>query len=292
MICNFYAVALFLISTLVTVSSETNNNGFVLRLLETEVWDEANQIWRASGERWSNENGQASLSPSEVYPPDDFAFSGDWKIALVSAGDSLGWEYQFQFLQQPKRTRIWLRSLRQITGLQPKQPFVGIGELQPKGSLSRSLARIRDDWNFKGWSFSLYKSLIFPSSIAFAIRLPLSINFDILDRHPELPNFSTNICFMYPWTIACFLSGSVHLEWVKWVLKCIFQVIPRLVIFCIYDAVLPFLWVIASVITTPLGLSLPPLPKAPTLFISKPQYNPELSGMYRIVLFGITCFKI
>lgn len=269
----FYIFSFLLVT--VEPSSATNNQSGIVQVLETELWDEANQVWKTRGERWTNLRGQLSASPSEMKPPDGFEYEGEWKI-VVSSGDSMGWEYQFQYLRPPKRKRTWLRSLKQSQRLAQK-PTPSAVSFQPKGGLARSLSLIRDDFNFKGFGFSLYKSLLFPSSVGVSFRLPLTMNFDTWDRHPELPNVSTNVSFNFPWEIGAVMAGSVHLEWVKWVLKCVLQVIPRLIIHCIYEVFIPFLWMLGAALVSPTGYRLPPMPKAPKITISKPRYDPEIS---------------
>jgi hypothetical protein len=148
------------------------------------------------------------------------------------------------------------------------------------------LRQIRDDWNYKGLGFNLYKSFIFPSSIGVTIRLPLSINFDTFDRNPAWPIISSSAAVFYPPMMAGFLSTSVHVEWVKWMAKCTLGIIPRSIFWILYRLVIPLLWMIASTLLLPLkGIyTLPPRPtKIPNgswwtgRNIVKPQYNPEMS---------------
>lgn len=276
--CTFF-LCIFSSFVVTTNSSELNQAG-VLQCLENEVWDATANLWKASGERWTNEKGQSSLSPSEINPPAGFEFEGDWKI-VMSGGDSLGWEYSYQYLRPPKRRRIWLRSLKEIKQLQPTPittpSLVDILHHRQIRSLARALGRVRDDFNFKGFGLSLYKSLLSPSSCGIAFRLPLSMNFDTWERHPELPNLNTNVCFMFPWAVGAFLSGSVHLEWVKYVTKSLLKFTARLIFFAVYQVVLPLLWIVPAAILSPTKYRLPPIPKAPTLTISKPVYNADLS---------------
>jgi hypothetical protein len=288
----FFASSSFVI-VFCEADSSTNNNTKqdvgIVQVLETEIWEASTDAWKASGGRWTNESGKPSLTPSEVSPPKGFDFEGDWKI-VVSAGDSMGWEYQFQYLQPPRRRRIWLRSLKpqKVTPppkTQRKSKQVQLARPGATGSgatstLSRTLESIRDDYNFKGFGISVYKSFIFPSSFGLQLRLPLTMNFNMWDRHPELPSVSTSVAFFFPWTIAAFLSTSVHMEWVKWIAKCVLVFIPRLILFCFYQMLLPLLWRTASAVLFPFQRDrMPPIPKAPNhlLVIDKPRYNPELS---------------
>ena len=282
-------------------SNGDNNNNGVLQVIETEVWDEFEKVWKGSEEsgRWTNEKGFASVSPPEVVSPEGWEFLGDWKIVVKSSNnnDSKGWEYQFQYLQPAKRRRIWLRSLTQSSAPIRKKSRSQSSQLIPKtqqtktkverirvNSITRTTKRIRDDWNFKGLGFNLYKSFIFPSSIGIAVRLPLTINFDTLDRNPALPTIASSACLYFPPMIGGFLSCSVHVEWVKWVFQCIAALIPRIILCFVYRLVFPILWMAASMLLFPIKHILPSRPtKIPNKSwwtggnISKPYYNPEKS---------------
>ena len=296
-----------------------DSNG-IIQIIESEVWDSSENAWKAErGNRWTNEKGQISPSPAEVFPPDGWQFLGDWKIVVSSSnsnsngagmggsgGDSQGWEYQFQYLQPPKRRRIWLRSLTPTRSPPPRQssrtqasrivpkpspPTESAGvrtkvkKIRRIGRFVRTMRQIRDDWNYKGLGLNLYKSFVFPSSVGLAIRLPLSINFDTFDRNPSWPIITSSAAVFYPPMMGGFLSGSVHVEWLKWVAKSTLGLIPALFFWILYRAILPILWTIASAMLFPLkGLyALPPRPtKIPNgswwtgRSFAKPQYNAEM----------------
>ncbi len=298
-----------------------DNNG-IIQIIESEVWDASQNAWKgdARGNRWTNEKGQNSPSPAEVVPPEGWQFLGDWKIVVSSSsnnnnnagmggsggGDSKGWEYQFQYLQPPRRRRIWLRSLTPIDLPPLQQKSGGPSRVVPKppppieipssrakvkkirriSRFARTMRQIRDDWNYKGLGLNIYKSFIFPSSVGLAIRLPLSINFDTFDRNPAWPIISSSAAVFYPPMMGGFLSTSVHVEWVKWMTKCTLGLIPRTFFWVFYRLILPVLWVIASAMLFPVKdfYTLPPCPtKIPNRSwwtgrnIAKPQYNAEMS---------------
>lgn len=246
----------------------------VLRIIETEVWDEDSQSWKAmSGEkRWSDERGRASPSPSEVQPPKNFDFDGDWKI-VVSGSDSMGWEYSFQYLRPPTRRRTWLRGLKGV-------PSVAVTSTTTKSSarpVSRAIARLLDGYNFKGFSCRLYKSLISWESFGVGIGLPLSMNFDFFDRNPGLPSISSTVGLYFPLTFTAAISASVHVEWIRWFLKTVIFFIPRILLVFTYRFILPTFWAVTSAALLPLGSRLPPMPNAPTMTISRPRYNSDIS---------------
>lgn len=262
-------------TTTTSVALATNGNADVLQIIETEVWDAPSNSWKALSvdQRWSNELGQQSLSPSEVHPPADYDFDGDWKIVLTGS-DSMGWEYTFQYLQTPKRKRVWLRSLK------PKPlPVVPSTTLSKgrRGAISRILSDMKDGYNFKGFSFKLYKSLLSWESVGFAISLPLTTNFELFDRNPALPSISSTFGFYFPWTLTAALSASIHVVWLKWFIKTIMLVIPRLLTLLFYKFALPALWATAATVLLPLGVSVPQIPKLPEITVAGPSYNPDLS---------------
>jgi len=293
---------------------DDNNNGIV-QVIESEVWDALENVWKGAAisgsdgrSRWTNEKGNPSPSPPEVIPPEGWEYLGEWKIVVRSSNnnDSKGWEYQYpeiqyQYLQPPTRRRIWLRSLTQ-TKRKPRTPLSRFIPKAPPttitttavtttkvkhlhaNSLSRTVQKVRDDWNYKGLGFNLYKSFIFPSSVGVAVRLPLTIHFDSFDRNPAWPIISTSAAVFYPPMVAGFLSGSVHVEWVKWIMKYIVGLIPRISLLIIYRLVFPLFWTIASILLFPFKYE---LTSRPTTIpnrswwtggnIAKPHYNTQMS---------------
>jgi hypothetical protein len=280
--------------------NDAGNTG-IIQVVESEVWDASSNDWKVNGvagdsdnghRRWTNEKGQASPSPAEILAPEGWEFMGDWKIVVNSKnGDPMGWEYEFQYLRPPRRRRIWLRSLQKrttITTVIPSSPAkqsrtAQVTRATPSSGISSRttfVQRIRDDWNFKGYGFSIYKSVIETASCGIGIRLPLSVNFDFFDRHPEFPSVTTSIALFFPWTIVGYLSASIHVEWVKWVAKSALGLIPRLVIWLWYKILLPIVWTVLSVIFHPIRDRLPSLPTTiPKGFwtIAQPKYNSEIS---------------
>lgn len=81
---------------------------------------------------------------------------------------------------------------------------------------------VRDDFNFKGWGWTFYKSLQTTDSVGLALKLPLTYNFDTWERHPALPSVGSSVCVYSPDTIVFFVSGSMRVEWIKWASSRIF----------------------------------------------------------------------
>eukprot|EP00532_Pseudo-nitzschia_australis_P002935 CAMPEP_0168197132 /NCGR_PEP_ID=MMETSP0139_2-20121125/20959_1 /TAXON_ID=44445 /ORGANISM="Pseudo-nitzschia australis, Strain 10249 10 AB" /LENGTH=641 /DNA_ID=CAMNT_0008121499 /DNA_START=402 /DNA_END=2327 /DNA_ORIENTATION=- len=324
---------------------DDHNNGLI-QIIESEIWDASEDRWKGAavvdetegGNRWTNEKGHLSPSPIEITPPEGWKFLGEWKIVVSSSssssssssggagstgtggsgpvgGDSKGWEYQFQYLQPPRRRRIWLRKLSPIEFLPPPPPLTqsrsrvavrpppplkpatGIVVKKPPprlatkpktNRLTRAVQLVRDDFNYKGTGFNLYKSLLFLSSFGFALRIPLSTNFDTFDRNPAWPIVGSSVSVFYPPMVAGFLSTSFHVEWVKWLFLSCLGLVPRSFFWISYRFVLPVVWAIASIALFPLrGLCSYTLPPRPTKIpskgwwtgrnIAKPQYNSDLS---------------
>lgn len=273
-----------------------------LQLTETEVWNKTQNAWSGSASsknRWTNEKGQSSLSPSELSPPEGWDFAGDWKIVVnhqpnsqkiqsqqqKGTTDAMGWEYTFQYLQPPIRRRIWLRSLQPSkkanvnTSVATKRPKKSTA---PKSFLQARpiLQRIKDEWNFKGYGMSVYKSFIFPESCGVGFRLPLTANLEYFDSRPGLPSLTCGTGFFFPWTIMGFFSCTVHVEWVKWALETLLTLVPRLLVFLVYKVILPMLHALAAAILFPFKHRFPKVPtNIPTGFwtVASPRYNSEIS---------------
>ena len=81
--------------------------------------------------------------------------------------------------------------------------------LPPLSSLYRS---VRNSWSFKGYSLSLYKSLLYPLASGVSFRLPITQNFVPYFSRPYLPAVSTSLGVYYPPSVGLFLSVSVPLN--------------------------------------------------------------------------------
>jgi hypothetical protein len=88
-----------------------------------------------------------------------------------------------------------------------------------KNNNNNSILRsIQEQYNFKGFGWSINKSLIFAHSIGATLRIPLSANFDSYEQYRAAPFISTGIYFGYPWAIATMLNASLPIEALRWVI--------------------------------------------------------------------------
>ena len=78
------------------------------------------------------------------------------------------------------------------------------------------LRTIQEQYNFKGFGWSINKSVIFLHSIGATLRIPLSANFDSYEQYRAAPFISTGIYFGYPWAIATMLNASLPIEAIQW----------------------------------------------------------------------------
>ena len=165
--------------------------------------------------------------------------------------DGFGWEYYVgRYDGLGRRRRRWVRNLRRVSGLssagvamaksleakkklqqqqkdrtQQKQKKVSSSSSlnNPKKSATYQppptlLKSIQDSYNFKGFGWSFFKSLVFKKSFGAAFRIPLSANFDGYDKYLAAPYISSMTYFGYPLVIATFLNASIPLEAIKWIL--------------------------------------------------------------------------
>lgn len=73
--------------------------------------------------------------------------------------------------------------------------------------------RIRDDFNYKGFGISLYKSLLYLRGAGFSVMLPLLNHFDWWDSRPALPSLNLVMAFyLFPFRLSVCLSSSMPVE--------------------------------------------------------------------------------
>ena len=132
-------------------------------------------------------------------------------------------QQQQPVLQRPLLPASWSKKLQRSQAAQrlrqPQPPRPPPNLLPALQSLLQACVHgMQDDWNFKGFGWSFYKSAIFKKSCGVAFRIPLTSNFDIWERHPEWPSLSMSVAIYYPLTAGIFVSGSVNAAWAKWAL--------------------------------------------------------------------------
>ena len=228
----------------------------VVQLTETEIWDGSK--WRApgvlvstsqnEGGRWTNEQDEICLSPTQQQAPKGSQWEGDWKILTsTSTRDAYGWEYSHT-QPYPLRQRIWLRSIVELETNKKKKKQRKKNKKMTEsrssknkrkqssdGSLTTSSTRssstrvgihqrqmprwiraIADDFNFKGFGMSFWKGIIFPRSFGVAFRIPLTSHFGSWDGNPALPKANLMLGVYYPPMVGIYISSSIRLAWVKW----------------------------------------------------------------------------
>jgi hypothetical protein len=79
-------------------------------------------------------------------------------------------------------------------------------------------ALIRDQFNFKGFGWTFYKSVLSVKSFGVAFRVPLTYNFNAWDQRRALPSITASAGVYYPFSAAVFLNASVRMEWIQWFL--------------------------------------------------------------------------
>jgi len=149
--------------------------------------------------------------------------------------DGFGWEYYVgKYDGLGRRRRRWVRELRRISSAsnvilnksssgKKKKTIQQQKKARPKTQVARSqdadiLQTLKQQYNFKGFGWSFYKSLLFVRSFGAAIRLPLSSNLDFYDQHKAWPYISMSTYFGYPWVIATFLNASMPIEAIKYII--------------------------------------------------------------------------
>lgn len=239
----------------ITPESNNNNATSVFEVFENEEYDFQQKIWYGSEYRWTTTNGGISDPPTSLKSPRGYEFSSNWKIDVSgSSRDSMGWEY---FVSPDKRRsmrqRRWLRTLTSITVVDASKNLTHVtstnksktgssskkklkkGKVIPRVRLphpiraSKTIVNnfIDDQFNFKGFGLSVYKSLIFPTSFGALLRSPITLNFDFWERRPYLPSISTSGGFFGSrenFTLVSYLSFSIPIEVITFLLHKLWSV--------------------------------------------------------------------
>ena len=106
----------------------------------------------------------------------------------------------------------------------PSKSSRGNGGESKHGGTTRKYSSLlaeamRERYNFKGFGWSINKSLIFPRSVGATFRIPLSSNFDSYEKYRAMPFVTTGAYFGYPWAIAALLNASLPVEAIKWAIS-------------------------------------------------------------------------
>ena len=212
---------------------------FLYELYEHEIHNPKTNTWTSRRFTQSPIAGgggrdSTSLNPQDCNPPRNYVFAGEWKIDMASTSrDGFGWEYYVgKYDGLGRRRRRWVRSLIRVSSGSSNSSSISSGKQEKKKSKKKTkttttstkvstksyqpLSALREQYNFKGFGWSFYKSLVFTRAVGAAFRIPLSANFDSYDQYLAAPYISASTYFGYPWMVVQFLSASLPLEAIKW----------------------------------------------------------------------------
>jgi len=213
----------------------------IFEVFETEEEEKQSQGEpKFQNKAWLTSAGKRSPSPTEIVPPKGWEWASDWKIDIGGNRDPQGWEYVDdekyaagaggELRRKTKRTRRWLRSMQpQTTGklierlssITTKNETVTTAvpskkrRFRARDKIRKTLEAIDDDFNFKGFGWTFYKSLLHKYSCGIQYRIPITLNFDSLDRRPHFPVTTLSGCLFYPWTGGIFVSTSLPCEYLR-----------------------------------------------------------------------------
>lgn len=255
----------------------------VIQIVESEIYNstsEGQDRWIGASHRWTTIHGQPSEPPPSLPPPKGYTFEGDWKIVTSKIQrDSMGWEYIWRQNQPSMRQRLWLRTIVAIkppppVAISPEKKTGGqkkIIAFRPRQTIKSWISIVKDDWNFKGYGMSFYKSLLFLDSFGVSFRLPILSNFNWWERRPALPSLANSLTLYYPWTIIYGFSSSLDVDFVAWLLGRTVKIgfwTLSIVLWSIAQLLLAPLGAISRVTMDKVGVLRQPFPKP-----SRPVYS-------------------
>ncbi|KAG7374327.1 hypothetical protein IV203_013422 [Nitzschia inconspicua] len=172
---------------------------------------------------------------------------GKWRfvIASKSAKNTIGFT-------TPTST---IRDVEQRTSRQ--QAFVS---QRSSSNFHNSLwQRLLDDFNFKGYGVSFYKSLMALNKVGIAFRLPLLNHWDWWDSNPALPSIGLMFCIYYPFNLSMCVTSSMRLDVLKcWFTKSLFLL--QAAMWQFLHHLVSAIWTIVSVLLYPIQQTWRPVP--------------------------------
>jgi hypothetical protein len=179
--------------------------------------------------KWLSEKNETSRPPQLILPPDGYCFSSEWKIDKnnQTSLDNQGW---IEFLEVPptdggsvkrKRRRRWVRSIQPISS--SDEILLHQGSLMPAGNiqdtainsteltfissnvsitshkkkkkkktlLTRLIRSMKKEFRFKGFGWTVVKSVLSKEAFGAGLKIPISSNFDVIERCPYIPIISS-----------------------------------------------------------------------------------------------------
>ncbi len=140
--------------------------------------------------------------------------------------------------------------------------------------LHQTLRVIADDWNFKGFGWAFYKSLLIREACGVALRIPLSLNFASWDRNSVfVPYFSGSVGLYYPWMTSITLTCSMNVQLLR-TMMLILTARLRLGLFFLMSTIIRTVAICTSSLLYPLTRLRMVLPERRTSHRSTPPQEP------------------
>jgi hypothetical protein len=240
------------------VQQHQKNSTLLLQIIETEVF--TNGTWHHpmdGSSAWTHPStGAAMVHPLqyELLNDDDNdrdvhsgsnqkQWRGEWKIAITGRS-SRGWTYYYNkpatssnaaspLLQYTIRRRTWLRTIIVIVPSPQKTATTVLRRRARRRifSLPRPLSILADDWNFKGFGWTIYKSAVSPYRFGLGLRIPLTQNFASWETYQIPASLGVTISAYNVWQWpALHFNASIRMEWLQWALDyTLYILLPALV---------------------------------------------------------------
>ena len=206
-----------------------------VQIYETQYLDEQTEQWQPLFENDVKSDVIPDDFLSRANPPPGFEWSGDWKIDVQrDKREQYGWEYFLDStngsrISSKRRKRRWLRSIQPIIPEsipgKEKEVVVSSADKQAIKTSTRDWINLfREQYNWKGFGFGFYKSLLWKYGAGIVLKIPVALNFDFIERRPYLPNLSCGVgVYTCPWTLAGFFDFSFRVELIRFLLVRLMQ---------------------------------------------------------------------
>lgn len=211
----------------------------------------------SNNEGWSPANTVVAPLP---------AFLDARRLSIASPPSRLR-DGQWRFVDAPpskSNTTTTSVSTTPNTGLDrrtlPNQQKTVVTRRSSNNNVNNPWQRLRDDFHFKGYGISFYKSLMAVRKTGIAFRLPLLNHWDWWDSNPALPSIGAMFCiYCFPFNLSVCLTSSMPIDVLKcWLAKSL--LLLQAAVWQFLHHLASALWIIKSVLMYPIQQSWRPAP--------------------------------
>ena len=185
--------------------------------IERKIWN----TWTKHHHRWGDDYSTSFNTPVQFVaanPSKETTARPRYKLVMPRTAME-EWEFYStqSFSEDDERLA---KDIQRKTDTKPRKYSSSSHESEQKQLPPKWFQRFMEDYNFKGFGMSFYKSMLFLKSAGVSFRMPILGNWDRWDSNPALPCVNGMISiYLFPFSISVALTSSVRMEAIKYLVR-------------------------------------------------------------------------